>query len=351
MSGKLSLEAQKKIEACLQSSIPKMDYELYKRVLRTPVDKISTFTWSKQGLFYRISDKKEFPRYDPTRDFEEDFELLKKVIALLQKVEVVVSSDHMKLLLTEEEAIVLDMFIDLSSFDQEPFEKIMGCVFGKFPFPIDFLGQGQFGTVFLIKYEGTFRALKISSSDQEGISTHTLEWNNECKLAKKVGEIGLGPKILECQICDRTSHDPDNRGYMLQEYIYGKTLEETKLTKELIFKVLTSYEALLTAGIVHQDAHAGNIIISKAYLADGKDEPEVRWIDFGLSSEVKNEAELLGAMNYYAVGLQIYIKDLIGMKESFWVKTWITSHPKYVKKYDEWMASSMGVLEFGPSKK
>ena len=135
---------------------------------------------------------------------------------------------------------------------------------------------GFYGTTYLTSKGNHKYAVKVQE-----LVIHNIEKGKiEASIAKKMGDIGVGPKIYESYFC---THNNKIQLFMVQEYMSGGTLENwlsdgnkftPKLKKELKDKVKMMHKH----GYYHLDLKNDNILIQNK---NGK--PELYLGDFGLS--------------------------------------------------------------------
>ena len=138
------------------------------------------------------------------------------------------------------------------------------------------LGSGAFGNVILASKKKYKYAIKIQNTNDPEI-----DYNMEVEIAKKMGELGIGPKIYESYYCK------DKEKYILfivQDYINGGTLGEwiengKKFTPALKKQLIDKVDKMHKYGFFHNDLHDRNIFI-QTYK---NKKPEIFIGDFGLS--------------------------------------------------------------------
>lgn len=88
------------------------------------------------------------------------------------------------------------------------------------------LGAGEYGTVNLVKKNGKKYAMKkieIKYSSYTPINEQINSIKNEIKILKKVGKLGISPKLYDYYLCK------DKKGfavYLIMDYIRGETLRD-----------------------------------------------------------------------------------------------------------------------------
>tara|TARA_B100001964_G_C14181252_1_gene576367 strand:- start:618 stop:1526 length:909 start_codon:yes stop_codon:yes gene_type:complete len=150
------------------------------------------------------------------------------------------------------------------------------------------LGAGAFGTAYLASkgsYKYAIKVLEIV------IGKADMNWDNETifrqeiNISKKMGELGIGPKIYDAYYCK------ENNKYLIfivQEYMKGGDLEQwledgNKFTSKLKLELKKKINLMHTNGFYHGDLHKNNILIQNK---DGTN-PELFLGDFGLTTSQK----------------------------------------------------------------
>ena len=141
------------------------------------------------------------------------------------------------------------------------------------------LGTGMYGTSYLASNGQHKYAIKIQSINPE------INLDAEVNISKKMGELGIGPKIYDSYYCN---YNGDNKVFIVQEYINGGTLKSwlndgNKLTPQLIKNIHEKINKMHTNGYYHGDIHSENILLK--LNKSNKKEPEIFIIDFGLSKD------------------------------------------------------------------
>ncbi len=146
------------------------------------------------------------------------------------------------------------------------------------------LGEGGFGTVL------TAGANKVHKRGEIG--------ENEADIIKKVGEAGLGPKLLVAELAAKKGQEYGvniHEGRIAMTRIKGEPIgmltAETKVNgknmADIYWKAMADLHRL---GIAHNDAHTDNILVDK----QGKG----RWVDMGLA-QANPKAALAEAMGVF----------------------------------------------------
>ena len=148
------------------------------------------------------------------------------------------------------------------------------------------IGEGAFGTVYLCEKNKKKFAIKLQfyfkeDGNMEGFIKSRL---NEYKIAKKIGNAGIGPKIYETMFF----YDEIKELFlniMIMEYIKGEELcsYQKKLKESEIKKLKLKIDKLHKMKIYHKDLHRCNIMVTKK---NGKLDFVI--LDFGMAVEQKN---------------------------------------------------------------
>ena len=121
------------------------------------------------------------------------------------------------------------------------------------------LGKGGYGQTYLAS-KGNFKyAVKV----QEITNIEISDLKKEIKLTKKMGKLGVGPKLYDYYIC---KEDNKNKLFMVMEYMSGGDLytwfsDGNKLTAKLKKDAKKKLKIMHDNGIIHNDLHEGNIFI------------------------------------------------------------------------------------------
>ena len=160
------------------------------------------------------------------------------------------------------------------------------------------LGKGGYGQTYLAS-KGNFKyAVKV----QEITNIEISDLKKEIKLTKKMGKLGVGPKLYDYYIC---KEDNKNKLFMVMEYMSGGDLynwlgDGNKLTAKLKKDARKKLKIMHDNGIIHNDLHEGNI-----FIQNKNNKPELFIGDFGIS-ETK---ESLIRQNFIASPLEMTIED------------------------------------------
>lgn len=121
----------------------------------------------------------------------------------------------------------------------------------------------------------TVQALKILKHSDETINRVLLE---EARICHKIAQENI-VTVYDFGISE------DNRGYIIMEYLQGRTIKELLACTEMprlaalciMLYITRALRAVHEKGIVHQDIHESNIVITE--------EAKVKIADFGLAGE------------------------------------------------------------------
>ena len=146
------------------------------------------------------------------------------------------------------------------------------------------IGKGAFGAVYLDEKNNV--ALKyVTLADP--VLAQFYSGSDEIRMMQKASDAGVGPKFFG------TSQDADGNPIIAMEYLKGfvplkgtdagatykelNALSEKRQAK-VIANTLKAIEQMANAGIVHNDAHTGNIMFNPKT-------GDVKMVDMGLASE------------------------------------------------------------------
>ncbi len=149
------------------------------------------------------------------------------------------------------------------------------------------IDQGWFGTVYQIPRSDSKEklAVKVERADHEywgqlDPNSNPIEiLEASTKLAEKAGELGIGPKIYRYFTC---MHNGIPFFITIMQFIDGMNFLEWQKGKSpdqvsaVVKTVREHITALGNVGILHNDVHAGNVMISK----DGK----IYIVDYGIAT-------------------------------------------------------------------
>ena len=175
------------------------------------------------------------------------------------------------------------------------------------------LGQGAFGTVFLVEKNKNQFAVKIQFFYSQQINDANIksfidESINEYKNGKVTGSHKITPKYYNLHFL-YNKHDYKMISIIEMEAIKGKTLEKYLINKKKLnyneTKILQNkIEKLHKLNIVHGDLHAGNIMITTK-----NKKFDVFLVDLGFSSTKHNLFKRSKNLNYTYIKKKISIKD------------------------------------------
>ena len=152
------------------------------------------------------------------------------------------------------------------------------------------LGEGAYGKVYLVskhKYKYAIKVQELRGDDEE-----QDQLRREYEISKKMGELGIGPKIYDYYVCK----DPQTgklRSYIIMEYMRGGNIMDwldnqenlsNKTIQDLSKQLRSKLHKVHKAKFVHKDLHEGNIFIQ--IHKNGK--PELMIGDFGLAASFKD---------------------------------------------------------------
>ena len=162
------------------------------------------------------------------------------------------------------------------------------------------LGEGAFGTAMLVKGASPYVVKRGEISEGEAAAI------------KKAGELGIGPKLLYGELAGRKRQELGVfilQGRIAMGLVPGKPVEEldfgtgnvrsyykvnkTDTVADAYFKARAT---LHKAGIAHNDAHVGNVLID--------DKGKARFVDFGLA-QANPKAALAEAIGVFATRDQL----------------------------------------------
>ena len=214
-------------------------------------------------------------------------------------------------------------------------------------FPVEFirvLGEGVFGIVYLVRYNGKLSVLKI---------------NKKCPLTRSCSRFGdlkeiyttimlsgkkYFPKLIK--IFYKNSSDEQTEFFPLSEYFeaenfsnFIKTLHTPQEIEKMVNKIKNMIDWMCENNITHGDLHHGNIMVVK-----DKNDYELKMVDFGYTTYGEkcdsqfDYMKLLQSLLYYnkPVGMKMadyYEKKFINDK-------YIQECLKKFKKYSEDWASN-----------
>lgn len=162
------------------------------------------------------------------------------------------------------------------------------------------LGEGAFGTAMLVKGASPYVVKRGEISEGEAAAI------------KKAGELGIGPKLLYGELAGRKKQELGVfilQGRIAMGLVPGKPVEDlefgtgdvrsyykvnkTDTVADAYFKARAT---LHKAGIAHNDAHNGNVLID--------DKGKARFVDFGLA-QANPKAALAEAIGVFATRDQL----------------------------------------------
>ncbi len=186
--------------------------------------------------------------------------------------------------------------------DKPPSTSFLGKVVGNKYRILDVLGQGGFGTVFLVEVidgiVGEKLAMKaIHPRFTDDTAVHE-RFRNEIKVAMKI----VHRYVVQIRDVGTTS---DGLLYYTMDYCPGKTLRRLLREKgrlkcrrsyNIVRKVLRALSTAHALGIIHRDLKPANILVVKEEEKDA-----VRILDLGLATSLRSVQEIdkgLGSLHY-----------------------------------------------------
>lgn len=148
---------------------------------------------------------------------------------------------------------------------------------------IDFIGKGQFGTVYKCENSNGLFAMKIFNSDYVLEEYRRNEKDNRITREIKAMSIVDNDNVVKLMDSGSFSENRNEYYYIVMEYIEGEDL--SKYIKhnvlnideilEIFIQILDGLDAIHSKGIVHRDLKPQNILITK--------DKTIKLLDFGLS--------------------------------------------------------------------
>ncbi len=152
------------------------------------------------------------------------------------------------------------------------------------------LNSGMYGTTYLVKHNNNNKAIKIQNINvgknwsMKAICNQLSELLKEVFLLEKSSNIKVSPKIYDKYMCFHKKSETLSF-YIVMEYIDGITLEDflkkklgSVLNKKDKSTLLNMVKKLHKENIIHNDLHAGNIMVTKNH--------KFYIIDFGMSKQI-----------------------------------------------------------------
>ena len=156
------------------------------------------------------------------------------------------------------------------------------------------LGSGMYGDVFHASKNNKEYAIKVQTLNElvnDNSITTFKKLNKEIEISKKMGELGIGPKIFDVYYCN----DSDLfKLYIIMQNMNEGTLADwksnpdNKFTSQLKKELQKKLDIMHKNGYYHRDIHDNNVLIN-----NNKGKIEIFLGDFGLSDredDIKNEA-------------------------------------------------------------
>lgn len=191
--------------------------------------------------------------------------------------------------IVKEESITIDKYKDKLPIYLPSNSKSKQACFKKMK-ELKTLGEGAYGKVYLVsnkKYKYAIKVQQLRGDDDE-----QDQLRREYEISKKMGELGIGPKIYDNYICK----DPQTgklSSYIIMEYMRGGNImdwldnqEEVtpKMIQQLTNQLRSKLKKVHKAKFVHKDLHEGNIFIQ----IHKNGQPELMIGDFGLAASFKD---------------------------------------------------------------
>jgi tRNA A-37 threonylcarbamoyl transferase component Bud32 len=152
---------------------------------------------------------------------------------------------------------------------------------------MEYIGGGEYGKIFKLGEERCVKFINISDT----LSNLTyIDFQNEVKICRAAGELGVGPKIYDTYVCVNDANSTCY-GIIYMDYVKGITLTDflykyySKGNILVIRRLLEEkINKMHNAGILHSDLHTDNVMI----LMEGGEVKDVKIIDFGFSMFIKD---------------------------------------------------------------
>ena len=154
------------------------------------------------------------------------------------------------------------------------------------------LGQGFFGRVYQVSDTVAAKIIAMGTSyRRKRPLVQRKKFDAEVAMATRMGKLGVGPEVIDHYACCRG--DGKCNGVILMRRVQGTTLAEAlekataKQKEQIRQKLEKKIEAMHAAGVVHNDLHSGNVMVTP-----GRD---VFLVDFGFARDVHDEKRLRAA--------------------------------------------------------
>lgn len=132
---------------------------------------------------------------------------------------------------------------------------------------INKIGNGEYGSVWLVKKGKKKYALKVQTIDMKIMSDLSETYKrleNELKKSELMGKYGIGPKVYDYYIC---ADGNMVNVILIMEYMNYGTLESYlrihSLKESDQIQILDKMKKMHKLGIIHGDIHEGNILVKK----------------------------------------------------------------------------------------
>lgn len=154
------------------------------------------------------------------------------------------------------------------------------------------LGQGFFARVYQVSDTVAAKIITMGTSyRRKRPLVQRKKFDAEVAMATRMGKLGVGPEVIDHYACCRG--DGKCNGVILMRRVQGTTLAEAlekataKQKDQIRQKLEKKIEAMHAAGVVHNDLHSGNVMVTP-----GRD---VFLVDFGFARDVHDEKRLRAA--------------------------------------------------------
>jgi tRNA A-37 threonylcarbamoyl transferase component Bud32 len=150
----------------------------------------------------------------------------------------------------------------------------------------EYLSTGLFGATYVVTKKGDKKEYILKTFHTEKGSRSPKAVDKECEIARKAGEIGAGPKVIDCN-----SDPKKSKQYIVMQKLSGPLLGKYMADDDAVLdeKYLKSFKKALKLlnenHIRHNDLHPDNVMI------DGN---RIYIIDYGRSNIVKGKVANIG---------------------------------------------------------
>ena len=150
-----------------------------------------------------------------------------------------------------------------------------GCLAARTRHPIE-LGSGFFGTVYAVDRRTVAKVTSFDNMDADGFV-------NEVEIARKAGELGVGPRVLDSQLCCNAAgtvcygilYMEKARGVRVSVWLQSDppVAKRAAVAKEIDRLI----DMLHDNGIAHNDTHLANVMVDPRTL-------KVVLLDYGIAA-------------------------------------------------------------------